>query len=606
MGNSYYIDEEVIANLKEDYLEARKLLDEDSKNDLETEPYKSKYAAMKKFKNMQNLLSNFVDNAQQETEVTAMLAVVYLNEGIIATDTEELKSGQDYLMNCINVLSKTEINAKSILPMLSALNQLGILWSKLDDTSKAKEYLERAEKQFKDYKSLKIKESPPVNMSTLFGIDDSNEPLATEIMEKLYTLTLYYLAQIYGNLGDLIKSSVYCHMTLRRQLEMNDFDSIDWALNCATLSQFFMEKEGFQQARHHLAAATHIVGKYEDTLKEMSSKELHNENEKEILDSKWENFRHRSADISRCWAKYGILLLSSSRDRLIEKNENVNDKFMPDSANMQADPKSDITQECLNNLKFYSIKNDIAHIANNIIDKYLLDFNDAKAVFLNVQKWLDDAKTFYTLENHASDYIQIIQDTSQLYKYLSFFEEDEDRQAKMHKRRIDLLESTIKELNERYYLNACRQIWMELGETYSEILDIKLDRLKDSDERPTPHILSKINHLAKSSIHNFDKFVESVKKDTKNDKFTDDLVRPTLCAYFHLGRLYNKFITPDKKLQVDNLKKSLDAYSYLVNYCEKDQKTAALMSEELNICKDFVKLLPVKMNKLTYEISRAS
>lgn len=337
-----------------------------------------------------------------------------------------------------------------------------------------------------------------------------------------------------------------------------------------------------------------------------SSREPKDESEKELIESKWENFKHRSADISRCWAKYGILLLSMSRDRLIEKNENGDIKSTPDTTNIQADPKSDISQECLDNLKFNSIENDIAHIANNVTDKYLLDFNDAKAVFLNVQKWLDDAKTFYTLENHASDYVQIIQDVSQVYKYLSFFEEDEDRQAKMHKRRIDLLETTIKELNEMYYLNACRQIWMELGETYSEILDIKLDRLKATDERPTPHMLSKINHLTKSCIDNFDKFLASVKKDAKNDKFTDDLVRPALCAYFHLGRLYNKFITPDKKLQLENVKKSFDAYTYLVNYCEKDQKAAEMMSEELNICKDFVKLLPVKMNKLTCELSSAS
>lgn len=270
MGDNQCIDKAVKAKLKENYLKARKLLDEDSKNDPETEPYKSKYAAMELLKNMQNLLFDSVDNAkQQESEVTCMLAVIYLNEGIIAIDTEELKQGQDYLTNCIDVLSKTEINAKTILPMLSSLNQLGILWSKQDDAPKAKEFLDQSEKQYKEYKELKIKEFPPVNMSSLFDIDDADEPPGTEIMEKLYTLTLYYLAQIYGNLDDLIKSSVYCHMTLRRQLEMDDYDSIDWALNAATLSQFFMEKGGFQQARHHLAAATYILGKYEDALKEI-------------------------------------------------------------------------------------------------------------------------------------------------------------------------------------------------------------------------------------------------------------------------------------------------------------------------------------------------
>lgn len=269
MGDNRCISDTVKAELKEKYSTVRKLLDEDSKNDPETEPYKSRYAAMEVLKNMKNLLFDSVDNAmQQENEVTSMLAIVYLNQGIVAIETEELKPGQDYLMNCIDVLSKTEIRVDTVLPMISALNQLGILWSKRDQAAKAKEYLERADKAYKTFKSSKDSVSP-VSMSSLFGIQDPGEPPAAEILEKLHTLTLYYLAQIYGSLDDYLKSAVYCHMTLKRQLEMNDFESIDWALNAATLSQFFMERGGFRQARHHLAAATYILGKYEDTLKEM-------------------------------------------------------------------------------------------------------------------------------------------------------------------------------------------------------------------------------------------------------------------------------------------------------------------------------------------------
>jgi hypothetical protein len=36
-----------------------------------------------------------------------------------------------------------------------------------------------------------------------------------------------------------------------------------------------------------------------------------------------ERFKHRSADVARCWAKYGLLLLSNSKERLMsEANEN--------------------------------------------------------------------------------------------------------------------------------------------------------------------------------------------------------------------------------------------------------------------------------------------
>jgi hypothetical protein len=320
------------------------------------------------------------------------------------------------------------------------------------------------------------------------------------------------------------------------------------------------------------------------------------------LDSNWENFKHRSADISRCWAKYGILLMSMSRQRLLSYDENEEEESILNSKNIRPNDKSDLNEECCNSLKFETIENDLEPIADKITDKYLLDFNDAKEVFVNVQKWLDDAQKFFTLENQASDYVQIIQDMSQLYKNLAFFEENEDQQAKMHKRRIDLLERTVKELNEQYYLSICQQIWIELGETYSKILDIKLDRLKTVDKRPTLHMITKINNLSKSAIENFTKFLNSLKKKGK-DKFSEDMTRPALYAYFHLGRLYNKFITSNKQLQFDNIKKSLDAYTFLVNYCEKNPKDTELMPVELNICKDFVKLLPLKMNKIKCELS---
>jgi hypothetical protein len=32
-----------------------------------------------------------------------------------------------------------------------------------------------------------------------------------------------------------------------------------------------------------------------------------------------ERFRHRSADIARCWAKYGLMLLSTSMERLMSE-----------------------------------------------------------------------------------------------------------------------------------------------------------------------------------------------------------------------------------------------------------------------------------------------
>lgn len=76
-------------------------------------------------------------------------------------------------------------------------------------------------------------------------------------------------------------------------------------------------------------------------------------------------------------------------------------------------------------LKFSPL--DVTLYEGEVTDGYLLTFDDARIVFLNSQQWLNKATLFYTLEDHASDNVQIVQDMSQLYKALVFFEDNEER-----------------------------------------------------------------------------------------------------------------------------------------------------------------------------------
>jgi hypothetical protein len=49
-----------------------------------------------------------------------------------------------------------------------------------------------------------------------------------------------------------------------------------------------------------------------------------------------ERFRHRSADVARCWAKYGLMLLSNSRERLMsEENENEGEAYGTSNSNTE-------------------------------------------------------------------------------------------------------------------------------------------------------------------------------------------------------------------------------------------------------------------------------
>ncbi|KZC15140.1 PREDICTED: KIF1-binding protein homolog [Dufourea novaeangliae] len=587
--------QDVLTNIRVKYKEVQKLLDDHKILSMENEPYKIKYQAIKDLQAMETDLTTVLKNTHdRENRLIIMFAVLHLNLGLLHADTEELKAGEERLIRCLNLLKDKELETEAVLIVLSALNQLGIIWSQWSQFTKAKAFLDRAEQIYNDYTGNDNREyRDPISMLQSFGIEEA-EPNPKEVLEKIHTLTLYYLAQVYSSLEDHYKSAIYCHMTLRRQLGyydfMKDLDYIDWALNAATLSQYFMENEGFTQARHHLAAASYVLQMFENTLK----KKTEFEGETEAIAAEWENFKHRSADVARCWAKYGILLLSLSKQRLLQNSETEHE-------NNPVSNNDTLKLQLMEDLKFHVLEERIEPIVNQISDKYLLDFTDARLVFLNAQKWLEQAKLYYTLEDHASDHILIVQDISKTYKYLSFFEEHEDRQARMHKRRIDILENIIKELNPQYYKSACRQIWIELGETYSDILETKIHHLRSTNERPTPQVLAKINHLANSSIKNFQMFLDSLETRTSDcgmEQFPEDLLQPALFSYFHLGKLHNKFISPDKTIQLENVQNSLNAYKFVVDYCGKYPKAAEVVKVELSLCKELVKLLPVEINRL--------
>lgn len=522
----------------------------------------------------------------------AMLGAVYLYLGMVSIDTEEISTGEKHFEKCREVIEKYETKPEFIMITLNMYNQFGILWSQREpETSKM--FLEKAEQLYKDFKSSG---EVPVHISDLFqtNLEVQNSELPWKILEKIHTLTLYYLAQIFGTLKDALKSAVYCHRTLQRQLEMEDYDPIDWALNSATLSQFFMEKNGFKQARHHLAASSYILEKYEKTLEEVLERN-------EAHEAKVETFRHRSADVARCWSKYGLLLLLKSKERLLNHTDDIDSycSLLTDLTKLQLTSDSTVSTDDLQHLDFVGIE--VGAHEYQITDQFALTLEDARKIFLNAQQWSFKAHEYYTLDTLASDYIEIVLDQTQLYLNLLFFEDNPENQAKLHKRRINLLENVLDKVSHQYYLRYCQQMWFELAKTYADILDIKADKLREVKGRPSPQALSKINNLVEKSILNFTTFIDSYKDKMSNvlpDKLNEDIEKPILQAFFHIAALHSRYITLDKQKQLQNVESSLANYKFVVDYCDKYPKAKECISMEYGICKEMVILLPIKILKL--------
>lgn len=146
------IPDDVRLDLQDKYEKVNKLLNEDSKLDPPNDPYRSKYKAQGLLNEMKTMITYHMDDLPSDDperpKIHAMLGAVLLNMGVTSLDVEELSTGEEQLNNCINTLEEFSMQPFCIIFSLTALNQLGVLWSERDNPQKSLKILEKSEKMF--------------------------------------------------------------------------------------------------------------------------------------------------------------------------------------------------------------------------------------------------------------------------------------------------------------------------------------------------------------------------------------------------------------------------------------------------------------------------
>ena len=79
--------------------------------------------------------------------------------------------------------------------------------------------------------------------------------------EHNYTLTVFYYAQAFTKLGFRKKAIHYCSLTLKRQIEYNEYDLKDAVTNCINISDFYLENQNFAQTEYILLCALSLLPK---------------------------------------------------------------------------------------------------------------------------------------------------------------------------------------------------------------------------------------------------------------------------------------------------------------------------------------------------------
>uniref|UniRef100_UPI00398E8B10 KIF-binding protein isoform X2 n=1 Tax=Pristiophorus japonicus TaxID=55135 RepID=UPI00398E8B10 len=357
----------------------------------------------------------------------------------------------------------------------------------------------------------------------------------------------------------------------------------------------YTKEQRYMEGRLCLAASTVIFNQAGGVSSECPVEESEEERERR------DQLQQKKAEIARCWIKYCLNLLQDAR-KLLEDDIGELDWDRQEELKIQLKKEEEEKEQGRKSAVLFG-SSDTFDLIQSVEEKvsctYPEDFLKAREVFLVGQNYVQEAKEFFQLDDHVTDHIEVVQDHSALFKSLAFFEEDQERRCKMHKRRIDMLDTVYTELNPQYYLLVCRQLQFEIADTYYEMMELKVSIANRLDELDS-HNIKKINHLAQSAIAYYNLFLDSLKNSDKMfpEKLETDVVRPALVGKFRIGWLYSKMITSDLKTQLENMQQSVDCYRFVVKYCETQPEAAKAMEPELELCAEMATLLPARMEKL--------
>lgn len=504
----------------------------------------------------------------QDNTITRCLNLIQIlilwQLSVVSMDVEEISVANNHSESAQQMLEEHfDHDLTLILFHLKIGNTFSLIRCSVSDYEKAIVVLRRAEKLYNEWTTVRSVDSefPTIaKMTDVFLLNSSDseriqDPDSVIEVEREFTQTVYYLAQVLEKQGDSEMAAKYCTDTLIRQFHSGEYDHIDWSVNAATLSQYYACHNKFLTARRLLAVAQHKLDKVE--LKD-------HDDENELL-------KKRRADSDRILVKYCMMLMDKDDDAEVETELVIGVRSL--------------------------VEPNATDLEKVIPHDRAVSYETALQIFHFAHKHLSSAVTYFTLNEHASDYADCILDQSMLYQRLILFQSDSGKICKLHKRRVDLLQKLLSELNPVYFLSHVRRISFELGETFSEMVHHKL---ADTEHAKEEHVIRaavvKVNSLISKAIQNFGRFIDTFRDKAGRlpVKFEDDDVRAVLIACFATGRLHSKRISSYPNEQLQFWTECEVWYQQIVDYIDTNPGHEEQIRHELKVIREMLPLIPEK------------
>ena len=526
--------------------------------------------------------SSFLSKIKLYKEIiyTSISGLLYYYFGAFNASNEDPSVCEEPFTKSIKYFNSlpTKVKMKFVNYYQEIFNNLGIIYYNRGEIKKGLEHFAKAEQIYNtfflnltkdnDNKFIfsndlsaflnNICDENSINM--LYNFETADFEKNKKIFEHNYTLTIFYFAQAFTKLNFRKKAIHFCSVTLKRQIENNEYDLKDAVNNCINLSDFYMSNQYYAQAEYILISAISLLP--EDL------------NKKKKLRASIQN-------------QLGKYFLERLRFAIIRIKEQV---FISDNDELNS----------IVNKRIFTI-NSLNIVWPKIED--VKNLEQAKTLFRLSNTQFKKALTYYTMDGYVTENIQINMDISQLYKLLIQFENDNNRIFAMEERRINLLEPIYNVINHKVYVMQWQEISLELAEIFSEIFESNYELLRVHQKKVTSKEIEEINSKGEKGLFYYNdiiKYIEEEYNKEEEKKIEDFITIITIKS--NMARIYSKLIyNKDVKKRVESLKKSLNMYQEVYNHLKNSKhffNERPELQDNLNMCEEMIGMLPIKIDKI--------
>ncbi|XP_032680834.1 KIF-binding protein-like [Odontomachus brunneus] len=445
---------------------------------------------------MNKLFTDKLNSEDAKSDDTIALAQSYLHISQIYNDVIWKDTSEAYLLRALGLLEGRETTRKAILTAMKVHNCLGAIYTDLKNPKRSLSFYEKAFLLYWTYTNKKDSYPAPIDILYVFGVV-TKEFQSGYSLDSQYMLTLTKLIQLHTHMDEHQSITIiYQHMLLQKQVRLIPLTigRTEWALKAATISEYLSMHNRFTEARSHLGIAFYMLNKfYRDEYGKIDGTKF-----PEIKTSLYNQYRNAAAYTNIYAAQYGIALLRSSKDRQFEEE------------NKQRETKSEslttFEQKLPDFLVFTSTSNVEEEFNIWITDKYLANYNDAKAVFSNVLRCLNEVWSYKINMIYPEIQIDILLKMSQACRYLACYEQNGNKQVMLHLWRLDILKNATKLFNKDNKKHE-KLILLELAVTHVTVLDIYLDELHFY-QKSKPDSSPNMSHYVKNALVNFMSYLD--------------------------------------------------------------------------------------------------